>query len=217
MYKPDIKEYSEYATLLLTLDNSKEEYSKKFGISVSRPMKLYGPFFDDYDTKVNDICPWNTDKFKGMPYDSFKFNNSVNIDFEYIDESFLSMPEDYRVVYFSEDKINLNDVRFSEGPSCIYLEWTIKSDDEKIVHLRVGNNELFKLWLNGEKILESHKQNTWMPCNFMKNLTLSKGTNKVIIKLIKWSSDFEFSIGLADELKSERFTEFLYNIITIID
>ena len=62
--------------------------------------------------------------------------------------------------------------------------------------LIVGNNDGFRLWVNGENVLEKDEIRLWTPYNNYTLVQLHKGTNEIVIKLLRRTEHLKFSIGL---------------------
>jgi len=82
------------------------------------------------------------------------------------------------------------------GACCCYLARTIISPEERPVAIVVGNTDSFRIYLNGELIGEQDETAAWTPYNSVYNATLRAGRNAVLLKLIRRSDGFRFTLGI---------------------
>ena len=97
-----------------------------------------------------------------------------------------------------EHEVDLSRLVGLRGPYCAYLARTIFSPEELPVNLIVGNNDAYRLYLNGELIAEVDESVWWAPFNNVHPVTLSAGENRILVKLIKRGDELRFTLGLRD-------------------
>jgi hypothetical protein len=95
-----------------------------------------------------------------------------------------------------EREINLSRLVGLRGPYCAYLARTIISPDERPVYLVIGNNDGYRLYLNGELVAEVDETVWWVPFNNAHRVTLRRGPNHLLVKLLKRGDDLKFTLGL---------------------
>jgi len=81
------------------------------------------------------------------------------------------------------------------GPYCAYLARTVLSPDERQVYLVIGNNDAYRLYLNGECVAEMDESTWWAPFNNSVQVKLKQGENHLLLKLIKRGEDLHFTLG----------------------
>ena len=98
-------------------------------------------------------------------------------------------------VHGYEDLLPLDEAFAFQGQGCIYLRQKLVSDTEQDVWAVIGNNDGFKLWVNGELCLEQDEIRLWTPYNNYQTVHLKKGVNEVVIKVLKRTESMKFSIA----------------------
>lgn len=98
-------------------------------------------------------------------------------------------------VHGYEDLLPLDEAFPFQGQGCIYLRQRLISDKEQDVWAVIGNNDGFRLWVNGEQCLERDEIRLWTPYNNYQTVHLKKGTNEVVVKVLKRTESMKFSIA----------------------
>jgi len=60
----------------------------------------------------------------------------------------------------------------------------------------IGNNDGFRLTVNGENVLEKDEMRLWTPYNNFTLITLNEGENEIVVKLLRRTEKLKLSIGL---------------------
>mgnify|MGYP001089924411 CR=1 FL=1 len=94
-----------------------------------------------------------------------------------------------------EHEINLSQLIGLRGPYCAYLARTIISPDERSAYIVIGNNDGYRLYLNGELVGEADECVWWSPFNNVHHVTLRSGPNRLLLKLLKRGDDLRFTLG----------------------
>jgi ADP-ribosylglycohydrolase len=81
------------------------------------------------------------------------------------------------------------------GPYCCYLARTVLSPAARPAYLVVGNNDAFRLYLNGELVAEEDESVWWTPFNNVYPVTLREGANHLLLKLLKRGDALRFTLG----------------------
>lgn len=82
------------------------------------------------------------------------------------------------------------------GPYCAYLARTLVCAKEQAVYLVIGNNDAFRLYLNGVCVAEMDESTWWAPFNNVYPVTLRAGENTLLLKLLKRGDDLHFTLGI---------------------
>lgn len=195
-------------------ENGKIITQEDVGLAVRQPYYVTGPFWDLYDTRETDTEPYYhpVTKRKARPRRAENFNNYVNLDRAYIPEtSFAELPEG-QTHYAAEHKLPMNDWIGAAGPACLYVIQDVESAEEREVRLMVGNNDGFRIWVNDTQVAESTDSWYWMPYNHDITVTLRKGRNRIVAKVIRRGRDSEFSLGYA---KPKTHVRWINDLITV--
>ena len=59
----------------------------------------------------------------------------------------------------------------------------------------MGNNDSYRLYLNGELVAEVDESAWWTPFNNVHLVSLRAGENQVLVKLLKRGDDLRFTLG----------------------
>jgi ADP-ribosylglycohydrolase len=100
------------------------------------------------------------------------------------------------IVASYEHEIDLTRLIGLRGPYCAYLARTLISPDERPAGIVIGNNDGYRLYLNGELVAERDEQVWWAPFNNTHRVTLRKGENHLLVKLVKRGDDLRFTLGV---------------------
>jgi hypothetical protein len=184
------------------------------GLATGQPYYVIGPFWDLYDTRSMDAESYydRVTKRKARPRGAENFNNYVSLDRAYISEiSFAELPEG-RTYYAAEHKLPMNQWIGAAGPACLYLVQDLAVEEERDVRLMVGNNDAFRIWVNDVQVAESRDPWYWMPYNHDITVTLQKGKNRIVAKVIRRGRDSEFSLGYAKPKSHVRWIDDLMTV-----
>jgi hypothetical protein len=81
------------------------------------------------------------------------------------------------------------------GPYCAYLARTVISPGACPAYLVVGNNDAYRLYLNGERVAEVNESVWWTPFNNVHPVELRAGQNEILVKLLKRGEALRFTVG----------------------
>lgn len=176
-----------------------ETVKTQIGLAAGQPYYVIGPFWDLYDTSKPGAEPYYNPVSKRIarPQGAENFSNYIDINTPYIEEaSFRRLPQG-TTWYAAEHKLPINDWIGAAGPACIYVAQDIECPEERAGRLMIGNNDGFKIWVNDIQVAESGDACFWMPYNHDISISLRKGSNRIVAKVIRSGRDSEFSIGYA--------------------
>ena len=177
-------------------------------------MKLIGPFWDNYDTTAFESDPYGGKMpcaIGNLCSTRAMFGGFVNIDKQYIDESFSNLDEilsgktdvPCEDVVFHGDIFEIEDYITFRGCCCVYLVFDFVCDEDLKGYCHLGNNAPFKYWANGELLRENQQHTNWMPYNDEIGVDFKKGENRLVFKLTR-DDAFKFSYSVrnfADKLR----------------
>jgi len=81
------------------------------------------------------------------------------------------------------------------GPLCAYFARTIISPDERPGYLVIGNNDAFRVYLNGELVCETDESTWWAPFNNWVPIKLKAGKNELLVKLLRRGDEVKFTLA----------------------
>ncbi|MEA3345474.1 MAG: ADP-ribosylglycohydrolase family protein [Chloroflexota bacterium] len=174
-----------------------EETSYEFGVAGAGLWKLLGVYFDPLPPE--DRPELARRKFQ---------HHFVALEKEYIAEPRPDVDALFKhwshllgkpaVIVSSERRIDPSQVIGLQGEYCIYCARTVISPAERDAYFVVGNNDGFRIYLNGEKVMECEEQTWWTPFNHATKVHLRKGENVILVKLLKRGERLDFSFGIRE-------------------
>ena len=155
---------------------------------------IYGPFFDQLDQPINPNFPSPHGEGCVLPDLVCMVNNEVFLDKDYITDFSKEKPMFTLDAY--EDFIDVDSCFTMEGQMCCYAVTKIVSPDDRKVWAIVGNTDGFRLYVNGENVLEKDEIRLWTPYNNFTLIDLKKGENTVVVKMLRRTEHVKLSLGL---------------------
>lgn len=156
----------------------------EFGIGGSWLWRVFGPF---WDSKTG-------------------FTNSVDFDKEYLPEARITpelpicgdaIPYHRQFIFATPvDAFTTAELFECRGPLVTYLLQYIDSPEERDNWLVVGNSSSFKLWVNGKLEMQDDTRHALMPFDNCRIVRMKKGINKVLVKLVRYGDEMQFSFGV---------------------
>jgi ADP-ribosylglycohydrolase len=170
-----------------------------FGVAGASVWRLAGPFFEALD-KADDEPRYPAPHPAGcvLPTLECMVNNVAFLDKAYLDETRLvEAIEASEPILLNayEDLLPIDSAIPYAGQACFYLSQRILSATEREVWLVIGNNDAYRIWLNGAEAQAKDENRLWTPYNNFTLVRLLKGENRLVIKLLRRSGELKFSIG----------------------
>lgn len=175
------------------------EYPTQAGLEEAKktlkPVKwdIYGPFFDQLNQPINPDFPSPHGEGCVLPDLVCMVNSEAFLNKEYIKD--LNEETPACSIYAYEDFIDIDEALTMEGQMCCYAKAIIKSPKEQRVWAIIGNNDGFRLYVNGENVLEKDEIRLWTPYNNFTLIDLNEGENEVVLKLLRRTENLKLSIG----------------------
>ena len=176
------------------------EYPTDEGLKESlkniEPVKwdIYGPYFEQLNQPINPNFPSPHGEGCVLPDMVCMVNSEVFLDKEYISDFEKEIPACTIDAY--EDFIDVDKALTLEGQMCCYAKTKIYSPTDRKVWAIVGNNDGFRLNVNGINVLEKDEIRLWTPYNNFTLIDLKEGENEIIVKLLRRTEKLKFAIGL---------------------
>lgn len=165
-----------------------------FGVAGAGLWKFLGVYFDALPAPNDPI-----QHFRRMG------QHFVSLNREYLPEKNLNIDQHFEdwsrklgrpaVIPSYEHEVDLTRLVGLTGAYCAYVAREIVSPVEQEVYIVVGNTDAFRLYLNGEPLFEVEETLCWMPFNNSIKATLRKGTNTLLVKLLKRTDSLTFTLG----------------------
>jgi len=108
------------------------------------------------------------------------------------------------VIVSPERRIDPSQVIGLQGAYCMYCARTVISPVEREAYFVVGNNDGFRVYLNGERVMEADEQTWWTPFNHTGRVHLREGENVILAKLLKRGDRLDFSFGIREHTPDHR-------------
>lgn len=173
-----------------TLHTGDETFQQRIGVFGCGKYRMYGPYFDNYDTEKYD----HDINGKLMPKDLFDmFNGHSSIHREYLPLDRIDK-ERHTVIYTARDKLPIEENVGYQGACCVYLVRDLYSKYEQDVHMFLGDTAPHRVYLEDQQVAGSDRFVRWMPLNNVVLLHLKEGRNRLVFKLIRRNGPFEFSV-----------------------
>lgn len=193
------------------------------GLCGAYVMSMVGPFWDNYDTALYPENPYNERKQQtpdGAEDTRAMFSGFVNIDREYIDETFAGLEDilsgktdiPCKRVNLHGDVFDLENCVTYRGPACVYLVYDFIADSDVCGSYHFGNTAPFKVWENGKLIVENNIHCSWTPYNVNIPVNLKKGNNRIIFKLSR-NDSFRFSFSVRNAFDKDRYYHKMQSIL----
>lgn len=177
----------------------RERARASFGVAGASVWNLAGPFFEALD-KEDDVPGYPSPHGPGcnLPTLECMVNNAAFLDKAYLDESRLEeaiLEGDHVVLNAYEDLLPIDESVTYAGQACFYLCQRVFSPEAREAWVVMGNNDGYRLWLNGELAHEKDENRLWTPYNNFTLVRLRKGENSVVLKLLRRTEELKFSIA----------------------
>ncbi|MDY4186553.1 MAG: ADP-ribosylglycohydrolase family protein [Candidatus Borkfalkiaceae bacterium] len=189
---------SENITDIKTEPFTKEGYKKSLEKIQPVIWRIYGPYFEQLEQPMNPDYPSPHGEGCVLPDLVCMVNNQAFLDKEY------ETSEKFADLYAKEDLIDLDSVITMEGQYAADLETIIVSNKDQTVWLVIGNNDGFKIEVNGLEVLKKDEIRLWTPYNNFCTANLKKGENAIKLRVLKRTEIFKFSLGLRTFKKGDH-------------
>lgn len=161
----------------------------------TRPLTwtVYGPFFEQLTKPADPGKPSPHGEGCVLPTLECMVNSQAFLDREYITDFDKELPACTIDAY--EDFIEIDKSLTMEGQMCCYAKAVLHADKDMKVWAVIGNNDGFRLSVNGNDVLERDEIRLWTPYNNDVLIDLKEGDNDITVKLLRRTEQLKFSIG----------------------
>lgn len=154
---------------------------------------IYGPFFDQLDRPADPNIPSPHAPGCNLPDIVCMVNNEVFLDKQYVSD--LRDEEPVCQINSYDDFIDIDQALKLKGQICCYAKRKIISSKAQKAWLIIGNNDGFRVYINGENVIERDEIRLWTPFNNYALINLREGDNEIIIKLLRRTEMLKFTVG----------------------
>ena len=154
--------------------------------------RVYGPYYDQLNQPIDRRYPSPHPEGCVLPDIVCMVNNEAFLDGEYEKGELLTEIRAY------EDLIDVDGTITMQGQYACDVETFVVSETEKTVWFIVGNNDAFRITLNGEVVLEKDENRLWTPYNNFCLVKLKEGKNELSVRLLKRTETLKFSLGVRE-------------------
>lgn len=183
---------------------------------------------NDYFAKAHAYRTGNlTQPWRGLEYvEEDWFDMNVNLDLIYGTNI---TRHDYGYFTTAEDYLNQMDLGqhfvqvcvhsysgghyFSTRPteSAVYAHVYVNSPTARSAKLLLGSDDGIKAWVNGENVITADRYGGWTPNQFITNISLHSGWNRLLCKISQEGGDYRFSAQLRD-MSGVSFNDLSYQL-----
>jgi ADP-ribosylglycohydrolase len=149
---------------LMTLhwtDTAGDTRAFRFGLGGARLWRVYGPYFDMWDTTKSESCPYNDNGQFKFPPDGDSWNHYARLDKPYLDEARLlkedipaEMPEQIQA---GEDYLDGAQIAGFRGQACFYLVRELVAETERDIAFHITTTAPHVVWFDGKELARREK------------------------------------------------------------
>jgi ADP-ribosylglycohydrolase len=176
-----------------------------FGLGGANLWLAYGPYWDMWDRKKNEVCPYFNEETICLPGQvtgcgGDNYNHYVELDHAYLDEERLlveDIPDEVPVaIGAGEDVIDEEELGGFYGAACYYLVRTIQAPEPMpATGIFFGRSCPVKVWLDGELIYERDSMRCWSIRDECISVDLTGEPQRFVVKLARQTETGSFSMN----------------------
>ena len=177
------------------------ERSCRFGIGGARLWRMYGPYFDMWDTKEHDICPFNHDGVFTFPAEGSAHNNYVRLDKPYIDETRLlkeDIPEELpEEIPIGTEYLDGAEIAGFRGPACFYLVRELVAEEQCDINFHITTNAPHAVWFDGKEIARREEGSAVsLQDGFIESVQVGPAPKRLVVKLARKSDYLSLCVSI---------------------
>jgi ADP-ribosylglycohydrolase len=170
-----------------------------FGLGGARLWRVYGPYWDIWDTAQEPICPWHGEREFKFPPAGASWNHFACLDREYLDETELlqaDLPGELpALLQVGEDYLTGQDLAGFRGQACFYLVRELVAETPVEIMLNVTGNAPMAVWYAGREVLRRETPRLVSPQDGgIGPLPVGPEPRRLVIKLARQADDLEFCL-----------------------
>ncbi len=129
----------------------------KFGLGGARLWRVYGPYFDMWDTAKNTVCPYSHDGIFTFPHSGDSWNHYARLDHPYLDEARLlkeDIPEELpEQIQAGEDYLEGTQIAGFRGQACFYLVRELVAEEPRDAAFHITSSAPLAVWFDGKELV----------------------------------------------------------------
>ncbi len=142
--------------LALHWQDDRGEQTYRFGLGGARLWRVYGPYFDMWDTKRSEACPYSGDGKFQFPHNADSWNHYARLDKPYLDEARLlkeDIPEELpEEIQAGEDYLDGGQIAGFRGQACFYLVRELVAQAEQDLAFNITTAAPHAVWFDGREL-----------------------------------------------------------------
>ena len=136
-------------------------HAYRFGLGGARLWRVYGPYFDMWDTSKNAVCPYSHDGVFQFPQDGDSWNHYARLDHPYLDEARLlreDIPEEVpEEIQTGEDYLDGAQIAGFRGQACFYLVRELVAEEPREIAFHITGTAPLAVWFDGKELARRDK------------------------------------------------------------
>ena len=184
----------------------------QFGLGGARLWRVYGPYFDMWDTTKNEVCPYNHDGKFTFPHDGDSWNHHVRLDKAYLDEVRLNredipeeMPEE---IQSGEDYLDGSQIAGFRGQACFYLVRELVAEQPCEIPFHITSSAPLVVWFDGKELVRRERpKEVSVQDGYAGPMNVGPTPKRLVIKLARQGDAFSLCVvaaGCGGDLARKR-------------
>jgi ADP-ribosylglycohydrolase len=166
-----------------------------FGLGGARLWRVYGPYFDMWDTAKDEICPYNHDGQFVFPRNGDSWNQYARLDKPYLDEPRLireDIPEELpEMIQTGEDYLDGAEIAGFVGQACFYLVRELVSPEMHDISFHITTATPHVVWFDGKELARrENPREVSLQDGKVGPMRVGPEPKRLVIKLARQSDDF---------------------------
>ncbi len=179
-----------------------------FGLTGSRLWRVYGPYWDAWDTTRFSECPYRNDRIISHPVhiqgcQEMLVHEHARLDRQYLNEAELIKREMQEEAPFlvetGEDFLHHDDLGGFLGECCYYLTREIVSSEERNCAVSLGSTGPVAAWWDGRDVLRADNVESHFLTEHQFGVRLDSNPHRLVVKCLRLADLFQFSLHFIKE------------------
>lgn len=182
----------------------------RFGLGGARLWRIYGPYWDMWDTTKHPVCPYHHDDFLSMPHGGDSWNQYARLDRRYLDEDRLlreDLPEELpETLEAGEDYLDGADLAGFRGQACFYLVREIVAARPCKVNFHLTSSAPLAAWFDGREIARRERGPEVSPQDgWIEAVDVDSTPRRLVVKLARQGDALSFCLtAMAGQADPDR-------------
>jgi hypothetical protein len=181
-----------------------------FGLGGARLWRVYGPYWDMWDTTRYTVCPYHHDDVLMMPHGGDSWNQYARLDRAYIDEDRLlhediheELPEQIEA---GEDYLDGAQLAGFRGQACFYLVRELVAARPCRVNFHLTSNSPIAAWFDGREIARRERGPEVSPQDgWIEAVDVDSTPRRLVVKLARQGDALSFCLtAMAGQADPDR-------------